>query len=198
MLLLRNGQCCSYVERLWNAHSRAPSSSTTSFMVPVWCGSEIGKGTAAVTFLQHLRFSSNNLEASQQWNKMHRKSQGVIALELWCLHASVIGAGKFLRDFFLYLVPYICLAPWRRVFVNVIVTQLVKKTSAFRNRKLLMLFISVYNQLDAQNLFHNKFYFMPLHVSSTCVHHLEVKIALHRLWYHHTYRWLSRARDGHI
>jgi len=23
------------------------------------------------------------------------------------------------------------------------------------------------NQLDAQNLFHNKFYFMPLHVSST-------------------------------
>ena len=28
------------------------------------------------------------------------------------------------------------------------------------------LFISVFNQLDAQNLFHNKFYFMPLHVSS--------------------------------
>jgi len=30
-------------------------------------------------------------------------------------------------------------------------------------------FISVSNQLDAQNLFHNKFYFMPLYVSSTCV-----------------------------
>ena len=29
-------------------------------------------------------------------------------------------------------------------------------------------FISVFNELDAQNLFHNKFYFMPLHVSSTC------------------------------
>jgi len=29
---------------------------------------------------------------------------------------------------------------------------------------------------------------MPLHVSSTCVHHQEVKIALHSLWYHHTYR----------
>jgi len=29
-------------------------------------------------------------------------------------------------------------------------------------------FISVINQLDAQNLFHNKFYFMPLHVWSTC------------------------------
>jgi len=29
-------------------------------------------------------------------------------------------------------------------------------------------------------------YFMPLHVSSTCAHHQEVKIALHSLWYHHT------------
>jgi len=32
---------------------------------------------------------------------------------------------------------------------------------------ILIWFISVFNQLDAQNLFHNKFYFMPLHVSST-------------------------------
>ena len=32
----------------------------------------------------------------------------------------------------------------------------------------LRIFISLFNQLDAQNLFHNKFYFMPLHVSSTC------------------------------
>jgi len=47
--------------------------------------------------------------------------------------------------------------------------------------------ISVFNQLDAQYLFHNKFYFVPLHVSSTCAHHQEVKIALHSLWYHHTY-----------
>ena len=29
---------------------------------------------------------------------------------------------------------------------------------------------------------------MPLHVSNTCVRHQEVKIALHSLWYHHTYR----------
>jgi len=29
---------------------------------------------------------------------------------------------------------------------------------------------------------------MPLHVSSACTHHQEVKIALHSLWYHHTYR----------
>ena len=33
------------------------------------------------------------------------------------------------------------------------------------------IFISPFNQLDAQNLFHNKFYFMPLHVSSTYAHH---------------------------
>ena len=38
----------------------------------------------------------------------------------------------------------------------------------------LSVFISVFNQPDAQNLFHNKFYFMPLHVSSTCAHHQEV------------------------
>jgi len=36
---------------------------------------------------------------------------------------------------------------------------------------------------------------MPPHVSSTCAHHQEVKIALHSLWYYHTYRWPSRARD---
>ena len=50
------------------------------------------------------------------------------------------------------------------------------------------IFISVFNQLDAQNLFHNKFYFMPLNVSSTCAHHQEVEIALHSLWCHHSYR----------
>jgi len=30
---------------------------------------------------------------------------------------------------------------------------------------------------------------MPLHVSSICAHHQEVKIALHSLWYYHTYRF---------
>jgi len=52
----------------------------------------------------------------------------------------------------------------------------------------LSIFTSVFNQLDAQNLFYYKFYFMPLHVSSTCAHHQEVEIALYSLWYHHTYR----------
>jgi len=47
-------------------------------------------------------------------------------------------------------------------------------------------FISVFNQHDAQYLFHNKFYFKPIHVSSTCAHHQEVKIALHSLWNQHT------------
>jgi len=32
--------------------------------------------------------------------------------------------------------------------------------------------VSVFNQLDAQNLFQNKFYFMPLHVSSTCARNM--------------------------
>jgi len=43
----------------------------------------------------------------------------------------------------------------------------------------LSIFVSLSNQLDAQNLFHNKFYFTPLHVSNTCAHYQEVKIALH-------------------
>ena len=59
----------------------------------------------------------------------------------------------------------------------------------------LSIFISVINLLDAQNLFHNKFYFMSLHVSSTRANHKEVKIALNSMWCHHTYRWPSRARD---
>jgi len=58
----------------------------------------------------------------------------------------------------------------------------------------LSIFISVFNQLYAHQLFHNKFYFMPLHVSSTCAHHQEVKIALHSLWYHHNYKWPFRAQ----
>ena len=39
-----------------------------------------------------------------------------------------------------------------------------------------MMFISLFNQPDAQNLFHNKFYFMLLHVSSTCAVPIGVTI----------------------
>jgi len=35
---------------------------------------------------------------------------------------------------------------------------------------------------------------MPLHVSSTRAHRQEAKIVLYNLWYHHTYRWPSRAQ----
>ena len=31
---------------------------------------------------------------------------------------------------------------------------------------------SLFNQLDTQNLFHSKFYFMSLHVSSTCARNM--------------------------
>jgi len=44
------------------------------------------------------------------------------------------------------------------------------QTNHSENKDNLIEIISVFNQLDAQNLFHNKFYFMPLHVSSTCAH----------------------------
>jgi len=47
-----------------------------------------------------------------------------------------------------------------------------------------LIYLSQYLIKYAQNLFHNKFNFMPLHVSSTCAHHQEVKIVLHSLWYH--------------
>ena len=56
-------------------------------------------------------------------------------------------------------------------------------------------FISVINQLDAQNFC---FTINLFHVSRTRVHHQVVKIALHSLWYHHTYRWPARARDSHV
>jgi len=48
----------------------------------------------------------------------------------------------------------------------------VLETSTVKRSKLELGFISVFNQLDAQNLFHSKFYFMPLHVSSTCVRNM--------------------------
>jgi len=39
---------------------------------------------------------------------------------------------------------------------------------------------------------------MLLHVSSKCTHYQEVKIALPSLWYHHTYRWPSRAQGERV
>jgi hypothetical protein len=42
-----------------------------------------------------------------------------------------------------------------------------------RAQRRALMFISVFSQLDAQNLFHNKFYFMPLHVSSICARNMQ-------------------------
>jgi hypothetical protein len=59
----------------------------------------------------------------------------------------------------------------------------------------LSIFILVINQLDAQNLFYSKFMSCLYMVRAPCAHHQEVKIVLYSLWYHHTYRWPSLARD---
>ena len=67
--------------------------------------------------------------------------------------------------------------------------------STLRDKLINTIYLSEYlTNWMQKNLFHSKFYFMPLHVSSTCAHHQEVKIALHSIWYHHTYGWPSRAR----
>ena len=65
-----------------------------------------------------------------------------------------------------------------------------------KRAKYLRIYLNIH-QLEALN-FTMIFYFKPLHVSSTCAHRQEVKIVLYSLWYHHSYRWPSRARDGHL
>ena len=55
------------------------------------------------------------------------------------------------------------------------------------------LFLNI-NQLDALNFFYNKFisslYMFQAHVLVI----RRAKIVLYSLWYHHTYRWSSRAQ----
>ena len=62
----------------------------------------------------------------------------------------------------------------------------------------LSVFILVINQLDAQNLFYNKFISCLYMFRAPCANRQEVKIVLYSLWYHHTYRCPSRAQDGHL
>ena len=52
----------------------------------------------------------------------------------------------------------------------------------------LSIFILVINQIDAQNLFHNKFISCLYMFRAPCAHRQEVRIVLYSLWYHHTYR----------
>jgi len=44
------------------------------------------------------------------------------------------------------------------------------------------------NQINAQNLFYNKFIIRLYMFRALCAHHQEVKIVLHSIWYHHTFR----------
>ena len=66
----------------------------------------------------------------------------------------------------------------------------------------LSIFILVINQIDALNLFYNKFISCLYMFRAPCAQRQEVKIVLYSLWYHHAYRWPSRlstcARDGHL
>ena len=55
-------------------------------------------------------------------------------------------------------------------------------------------FILVIIQLDAQNLFNNKFISCLYMYRAPCAHRQEAKIVLYSLWYHHTYRWPSGAQ----
>ena len=58
----------------------------------------------------------------------------------------------------------------------------------------LSIFILVINQHDAQNLFYNKFISFLYMFRAPCAHHQEAKVVLYSLWYHHTFRWPSRAQ----
>ena len=61
--------------------------------------------------------------------------------------------------------------------------------------KEILVFILVINQLDAQNLFYNKFISCLYMFRAPCAQRQEVIIVSYSIWYHHTYRWPSRARD---
>jgi hypothetical protein len=52
-------------------------------------------------------------------------------------------------------------------------------------------FIFVINQLDAQNLFYNKFISCLYMFRAPCAHRQEVKIVLYSIWYRHieTIEW---------
>ena len=71
----------------------------------------------------------------------------------------------------------------------------------------LFYFFLVTNQLDAQNLFYNKFISCLYMFPAPCAYRQEVKIVLYSIWYHHTSRWPSGAQvergltcapDGHL
>jgi len=56
--------------------------------------------------------------------------------------------------------------------------------------------ILVINQLDKKILFFNKFILFFYMIRAPCAHHLEAKILLYSIWYHHTFRWPSDAQSA--
>ena len=60
----------------------------------------------------------------------------------------------------------------------------------------LRIFILVIYQLDAQNMFYNKFISCLYTFQALCAHHQEVKIVLYGIWYRHTYWWPSGAQSS--
>ena len=66
------------------------------------------------------------------------------------------------------------------------------------SRKNLSTFISVINQLDVQNFC----FTITLFHASTCFEHMcspsGSQNCIHSLWYYHTYRWPSRAREDNL
>ena len=58
-----------------------------------------------------------------------------------------------------------------------------------QEHNVLSLFILVINQLDAQNLFYNKFISCLYMFRASCAHRQKVKVVLQSLWYHQTCRW---------
>jgi len=60
----------------------------------------------------------------------------------------------------------------------------------------LSIFILVVKQIDAQNLFYSKFISCLYMFRAPCAHRQKIKIVLYSLWYHHIYRWPSRAQSS--
>ena len=60
----------------------------------------------------------------------------------------------------------------------------------------LSIFILVINQLDAQNLFYNRFISCLYMFRAPCAHRQEVKIVLYSFSYRHTCRWPSGAQSS--
>ena len=75
--------------------------------------------------------------------------------------------------------------------------RMTNRMHAFLNN-LFHLFILVINQLDAQNLYYNKFISCLYMFRALLCSSLGGQNCIISLWYHHTYMWPSRARDGHL